>query len=274
VTTIDFAKALRDAKGASYEALPSGDYDVEVAQADATRASSGKPMIKAQMSVLFGPHQGRRVFNNFVLSLENPQAVAIFFRHMRSFGLTDEFFASLGTASGLEPVASALQGRRARLTLGQREWNGEPRNEVNAVKPYTGAPAVAGPGSHPAGPGAGPGAAAPPPLATPPVAPPAPPVAPSAPPPVAQPAPVAPAPPTLPQAPVTPPSPAPATPVGPVIEAAPFDGTPGPAAVPTAATTAAGGATDAGSTPSSTDAPTQPTSSSPPPPPAAPELPF
>jgi hypothetical protein len=168
LTTIDFTRALNDAKGASFEALPVGDYDVEVAKTEATTSSNGKPMIKVNMKVVTGPYERRPIINNFVMSVENPQAVAIFFRHMKAFGLTEEFFASLGSSGSLDPVASALVGRRVRLSLGHREWNGEMRNEVKSVKPYTGAPPMAGPTA--------PGGPTPPglPLASPPVAGPAP----------------------------------------------------------------------------------------------------
>lgn len=152
MTTIDFGKALQDARGASFEALPSGDYDVEVEKAEAVMSQNGKPMIKATMRVTSGPYEKRPIINRFTLSLENPTATAIFFRHMKCFGLDETFFSRLGTGT-LDPVANALIGRRARLTLGQREWQGEMRNEVTGVKPFTGAPPMAAP---PAGPSAGP----------------------------------------------------------------------------------------------------------------------
>jgi hypothetical protein len=151
LTTIDFTKAIQDAKGASFEALPQGDYDVEVAKADAVTSQNGKPMIKTTMRVVSGPYERRPIINQFVFSGDNPTAVAIFFRHMKAFGLDEAFFAALGSVNSLEPVATALVNRRARLTIGHREWQGETRNEVKAVKPYTGAPATAGP-AGPAGP--------------------------------------------------------------------------------------------------------------------------
>lgn len=222
MVTIDFNRALQDAKSASFEALPAGDYDVEVAEATATRSSNGKPMIKAQMIVLSGGYARRRVFNNFVLSLENAQAMAIFFRHMKCFGLTDAFFAGLGADGSMEAVATALVQRRARLTLGIRQWQGEDRNEVKQIMPYTGAPGPATGGPvGPTPPGANvPGPAPlPPPISVTGPQPPAPPLPP--PPPVgtqpaAQPAPVAQPIPASSQ----PPAPQPSAP--PVVEATPF----------------------------------------------------
>jgi hypothetical protein len=150
VTTINFGQVLQDAKSASFEALPIGDYDVEVTKAEAVTSSNGRPMIKATFKVIVGPHTNRQVINNFVLSVDSPVALSIFFRHMKCFGLDDQFFAALGNAGTLDPAANAMVGRRVRLTLGHRDWNGETRNEVNQVKPYTGAPGGAG------GPAAGP----------------------------------------------------------------------------------------------------------------------
>ncbi len=154
MTTVNFTQVLKDAKSASFEALPIGDYDVEVEKADSVTSSNGRPMIKATFKVIVGPHTNRKIINNFVLVVDNPTALAIFFRNMKAMGLGDEFFTSLGASGTLDPVAQSLVGRRARLKLVQREWNGEMRNDVNGVMPYTGAPG--GMGGAAAGPAAGP----------------------------------------------------------------------------------------------------------------------
>lgn len=213
MTTIDFTRALNDAKGASFEALPVGDYDVEVAKTEAVTSSNGKPMVKTTFKVVSGPYEKRSVLSQFVLSVENPMAMAIFFRHMKAFGLTEEWFASLGQVASLEPVASALLGRRARLSVGHREWQGETRNEVKGVKPYTGAPAMTSPGAGPVGGPVPPGPAPLPP--SPPLAGPTPPgasplpVAPPPPPPQVQPMPQPPAPAPVAEVPAVVPTPVP-----------------------------------------------------------------
>jgi hypothetical protein len=158
LTTIDFGKALADAKSASFEAMPKGDYNIEVVQADATTASTGRPMIKTKMKVIDGPYQNRPVMTQFVLSIDNPNALSMFFRNMRAFGIEESFFAQMGGNGSLEPVAAALVGRRAQVTLGIRQWQGEDRNEVSGIKKYTGAPGTvtgvpSGPGGLPGMPG-------------------------------------------------------------------------------------------------------------------------
>lgn len=140
MTTVNFGQVLKDAKSASFEALPVGDYDVEVTKAEAVTSSNGRPMIKVTFKVIVGPHTNRQVMNNFVLSVDSPVALSIFFRHMKCFGLEEGFFAALGEQGTLDPVANAMMGKRVRLQLSHRDWQGETRNEVKQVKPYTGAP--------------------------------------------------------------------------------------------------------------------------------------
>jgi len=155
LNVFDFGQLLKDAKAGA--AWPEGDYDFEVAEADAVTASTGSPMVKTKLRCLVGTYANKTVTNNFVLSVENPGALAIFFKHMKAFGLDESFFAQMGQ-SDLRPVAAALRGRRARITLGRRMWNDVPQNQVNGVKPIT--EGLAG------GPGPGQGIGAPPQAAT------------------------------------------------------------------------------------------------------------
>jgi hypothetical protein len=141
-TVYNFKDLLAQAKTASFEALPIGDYDVEIHEATATISSTQKPMIKIKAKVITGPHTKRTVMTQFVLSVENAVALNIFFRNLRAFGLTDEWLTAIGGANDLTPIAQALVGRKARFTLGQKQYQGETRNEVNGVKPMTGAPAA------------------------------------------------------------------------------------------------------------------------------------
>src|SRR5689334_22188440 len=86
---------LNDAGGAgdSFEPLPSGDYDFEISQADVKQTQNGKTMYAVRAKVESGPHANRLVFHNFVVSPENPNALAMFFRQLNVLGLNREFFA-------------------------------------------------------------------------------------------------------------------------------------------------------------------------------------
>lgn len=142
-TVYDFNALLKEA--ATGNAWPIGDYDFEVVEALATKAAnSGNPMIKVKFRCIVGPYAGKIVNNNFNLTPDNGVALNIFFRHMAALGLDSQFFAALGTTGDLTPVAQALLGRRARVTLSHREWpagSGMMTNQVAGVKPMDGLPA-------------------------------------------------------------------------------------------------------------------------------------
>jgi hypothetical protein len=149
----NFNDLLQQAKTASFDALPKGDYDAECVEATATMSSTGKPMIKTKWEVITGPYARRKFFNNFNLTLGNETALAIFFRNMKNLGLTESFFTSIGAAADpLGPVAAALVGRRGRFTLGIRPWQGEDRNQVEGIKPLVGAATAPMPGAASAAP--------------------------------------------------------------------------------------------------------------------------
>ena len=205
---------LMDAAGDSdFAPIPQGDYDVKIVNTEATKSSTDKPMWKITTQVLNGPHEGRKIFTQQTLTMDNPDALNIFFRQMAAAGLTGEFFK---TKPSNERIAEALMGRQFRAKVTIREWQGVPRNNIKAWNPMgaqSGAPG--GPPPPPAA-GSGPGGPPPPPSgATPPPAAPAPPPAAAAPP--------APPPPPAPPAPSAPPAAAPQT-------AAPAPAAPPPAA--------------------------------------------
>lgn len=128
------------------------EYRLEVISCKA-RTTDVMPVYK----ITAGPYAGRKVMAG-VFSW-NGNAKGIFFRSMKGFGLDADFFKQGPTA---EEVAKALVGRVADVTLGQKEWQGEMRNEIpiGAIK-FVSAPAGSGQvGSTPVIPAAAPAAAA------------------------------------------------------------------------------------------------------------------
>jgi pyruvate/2-oxoglutarate dehydrogenase complex dihydrolipoamide acyltransferase (E2) component len=185
---------LDDAGDTGYEPLPEGDYDFVVEKAEAKRASTGKDMFVCTFQITGGAYNNRRVWHNFVVNPDNPNAMAIFFRNMNVLGLNAEYFRQ-GPSDA--HVAEALRNRRFRGHVKQRQWNGETKNEVDRfftaggltpgapVNPAASLPQVAAPPA-PSAPAPAP-APAPVPAAAPPAPAPAPAAAAPAPAPVVQP---------------------------------------------------------------------------------------
>lgn len=131
MTEIDFNKLLQDARQAAAP-LPIGDYDMVVTDAQYVTSTTNRPMYKVKLKVETGQYAGRALTNNFVVTLDNPQALRIFFRHMACFGLDENFFAPNPNPS---LVSQALLNRRARVTLGMRKYRGEDQNDITAINP-------------------------------------------------------------------------------------------------------------------------------------------
>jgi hypothetical protein len=207
--SIDFGQ-LMATMGQQLETIPVGDYDVVVKTATAGTTKAGdKPMIKVKYSIESGPQAGRVVYHNITITQDNQNALLMFFGQMKALGLDASFFAA---GPSLETVAQQLVGKRARVNLQHRQWQGATQVDVNRVNPPLGGQG-AGPG--PTGLGApAPVTAAPAPLAPAPVAP-APVSVPVAPAPVA----AAPLVPPANEAPTPPPPPAPAAPAPEQVEA-------------------------------------------------------
>lgn len=142
MANVNWADLQKAAGDAAFEPLPVGTYDVTVDTAEATQSSTGKDMIKVKFKVLSGPHEGRGLFNQFVISPDSANALAFFFRHMAAFGLDDKYFAA---NPQLEAVAAALVGKVCRVKVSVREYQGQDRNQVDAVMPPTPGTAMVAP---------------------------------------------------------------------------------------------------------------------------------
>jgi hypothetical protein len=178
---IDFG-ALMQQMGQQLEVIPQGPYDVVVKTADATTTNDGsKPMLKVKFNIESGPQAGRPLYNNFTISQESQNALRIFFQQMQILGLDPAFWSQPGVT--LEHAAAALVGKRCRVDVAHRSWQGAVQPNITRINPPLGALGAPGPVA-PGGLG-GPAPMAPPPMAVPPAplpqAPVAPPPAPVAP---------------------------------------------------------------------------------------------
>lgn len=130
-TSVSWGSLRKTAEDAT-RPLPPDWYDVTVVKAEFKVASTGNNMIAATLEVDSGPHTTRRLFTNFVLSVDNGFALGMFFRNMGTFGLDDAFFTGIQqypVEQGMEMIAQALLNRSVRTKVGIRKWQGQDRNE-------------------------------------------------------------------------------------------------------------------------------------------------
>lgn len=146
ITWDELLEQAGDEVADSFEPLPADDYEVEVVEATFTMTKSvpSKKMWKVHLRVVnHQKYNNRRVWTNIVLSPDNSKALGFFFRNMAVLGLTREYFA---TKPADEAIASAMKGRRAKVKITQKPYQGEMQNEVDrfiAPLAVEGAPAAA-----------------------------------------------------------------------------------------------------------------------------------
>lgn len=142
MSTINWADLVKQAgttATTNYEPLPDGDYELKVIQVATTTTQTGKTMFKITNEVQGGPFAKRRVWDQLVVTTDNPKAMNMFFMKVTSMGLTTAFFDANPTNAQIE---QALTGRTFRATLGKRTYNGTESNEIKRYYAVT-APAAA-----------------------------------------------------------------------------------------------------------------------------------
>jgi hypothetical protein len=131
MSTINWADLVQQAgdsaSSTNYEPLPDGDYELKVVQAQATTTSTGKVMFKVTNEVQGGPYAKRRVWDQLVVTTDNPKAMNMFFMKANAMGLGRTFWDANPSNAQVE---QALNGRTFRATLGKRTYNGTESNEI------------------------------------------------------------------------------------------------------------------------------------------------
>src|SRR5438045_350563 len=127
------------AEAGDVKPVPAGNYEVIIEKAELkTSSNTGREYWAVTLVITSGPHARRRLFNNFVLSTDNPNALRAFFINMQNLGIDQAQIMALGSdTSALTPL---LPGRRALVTTSLREYAGSMRENVDRVA------------KHPAGP--------------------------------------------------------------------------------------------------------------------------
>jgi uncharacterized protein DUF669 len=131
----DFGELLGLADEGGFAVFPRGDYDCELDKAVAKKTGTSKDKISITFKIISGPHAGKgQIYNDFIISPDNTNALGFFFRHMAAMGLDRNYFAS---NPKLEKVAEDLTKMKpkVRVTLSTRTWQGQERNNVDALSP-------------------------------------------------------------------------------------------------------------------------------------------
>lgn len=114
-----------------------GEFPVVITEATATTSSTSKPMVKIVAVIESGQYAGRKLYSQFVISAESPQAMRMFFAHMSVLGLNEAFWSTNPTT---ETLAETLKNRRATAVVQGREYQGSMREGIEGWKPALGGP--------------------------------------------------------------------------------------------------------------------------------------
>lgn len=123
MTTSSFGNLVQKAQeaGSGFDLLPDGPYLAKIIESEFKHSANGKPQIKTRWEVIQGPHAGAKgLWNYFTLTIENPNAVAIFFRQLKALGITQEFLdalSELDNETAVKHIAGALEGRVAAIKV-------------------------------------------------------------------------------------------------------------------------------------------------------------
>lgn len=112
--------------------LPEGEYDIKVVSSEATKASTGSPMIKLTCDVTSGPFATKRLWTNIVLKSDSPGAMRMSLKKLAGLGLSREWLAENNPS--VDMIASALSGKTATAKVIQRTWNDQQRNDIDMFR--------------------------------------------------------------------------------------------------------------------------------------------
>lgn len=104
-----------------FEALPEGQYLSKIVSAELTKASTGKDMIKVTWEVVDGEYEGRKLFDNIVIT---PGA---------EFKMK-QYAVLAGIESGAAIDTQDFIDAEGLVTIIQKEFEGEIRNNIKKVQ--------------------------------------------------------------------------------------------------------------------------------------------
>jgi len=98
-----------------FDPLPAGQYPARLDKCTLVESTTGKPMLKMEWVVIEGEYEGRKLFDNVVLSVT---------------WKVKQYAEAAGIESGKQLDTQDFEGLEAILDVRQREYEGEMRNEI------------------------------------------------------------------------------------------------------------------------------------------------
>ena len=116
---IDLDYDLKDVKS-EFEPLPIGDYVAKIETCELVKSKTDKDMLKVRWAVTEGEFEGRKLFDNVVLTVP---------------WKTKQYAVAAGIESGSQINSSDFINTEGILSVTQREYQGSIQNQINTVKP-------------------------------------------------------------------------------------------------------------------------------------------
>lgn len=117
--------------------IPAGEYRFKVLEAETRQTQNGKTKYTIKAQVQDGPHAGRLVWDDLIVSPESSGAMGFFFRKMAAIGLGKEFFSTQPTDN---QITSGLKDREFLGKVIIDSYGGKDRNKIDGYKPLAATP--------------------------------------------------------------------------------------------------------------------------------------
>ncbi len=151
---------LSGADTSGFEAIPAGTYPAEIHEVamketkggENAKLPAGTPYINVQYRITDPEYDNRRVFGKYIIAPAKVDGKK-YEAKAKMDGMLARFFIALGyeedevTSGTFEPDLEDLVGRACKVTVKQRDYQGEMQNDVTGVRPLSDDEAAAPAGS-------------------------------------------------------------------------------------------------------------------------------
>lgn len=139
--SMSFEDLMNQAGGAFEKVPPITGAEFYVKSAKGGMTSNKKFRVEATCAIIGGPHDKKTVWNQFVLSPENPNALRFFFQHMAVLGLGVDWWKPRPmNEQTMQQAADAIVGKRFVADVSIKSVQNEDRNQLDKIRPSVVAP--------------------------------------------------------------------------------------------------------------------------------------